>query len=245
MFLIDNQVPLIALFFLAGCLGVGFIFRKPAGHRAWHLADLVWVVLGLIGALGAIVAGLYKTDSSHVERQIGIAFAATARFDQDAGRFRLRYCEDAGPEGLAELCDRAEFLSASTARNADLPLFLAVTERRSSLRRLFGAAPDGAELAAMAQAFDPGMLLSFQPLDDTTRQALKQLQRAAPGIAGEYRVLAQSYDDLIDQTRQLKLEWEFLQARSWVLLVQIMAICLVSFAAPFRLGKSIAELRRR
>ncbi len=244
MFLIENQVPLIALFFLAGCVGVGFIFRKPAGHRAWQLADLVWVVLGLIGALGAIVAGLYQADSSHVEREIGIAFAAHTRFDQDAGRFQLRYCEAPGPDGLAVLCDRADFLSASVAENADLPLFLAVTERRSALRRLFGGALGEEELAAMADALNPGMLLTFQPLDDTTREALARLQPVAPDIAADYRVLAKGYDTLIARTRRLKQEWEFLQARSWVLLVQILAICLVSFAAPFRLGKSIAELRR-
>ena len=247
MFLIEHQVPLILLFFLSGLFGTALIIRKPARHRAWLVADLVWVVLGLFGALGAIVAGIYKADSSRIERQIDIAYAATAAFDHDAARFRLRYCEDPAFPSVAVLCDRAEFLSASTAENADLPLFIAVTEQVSPLKSLFllgNSSNDMSEMAAVADAFDPVTLLAFAPLDEVTRNALKELQPLAPGIAGDYRIIAQSYDDLIGQVRRLKDEWEFLQQRSWILLLQIIAICLVSFAAPFRLGKSIVELRR-
>ena len=248
MFLLEHQLPLILLFFLSGLFGTAMIFRRPAGHRAWLVADLVWVVLGLFGAMGAIVAGIYKADSSRIERQIDIAYAATASFDHDAARFRLRYCEAPAYPSVAVLCDRAEFLSASTAENADLPLFIAVTERVSPLKGLFILGQGEAkmeEMAAQADAFDVAPLLAFPPVDEATRNALKDLQPLAPGIAGDYRIIAQSYNDLIGQVRRLKDEWEFLQQRSWILLVQIIAICLVSFAAPFRLGKSIVELRRK
>ena len=67
-------------FFLAGLVGTAFLFRKPAGHRAWKLADLVWVVLGGFGALVAVISGIYAADSSKLERQIDIAYAATAAF---------------------------------------------------------------------------------------------------------------------------------------------------------------------
>ena len=40
-------------------------------------------------------------------------------------------------------------------------------------------------------------------------------------------------------------EWEILQRNSFILLIQIISICLVSFAAPFRLGKSVVEIRDR
>lgn len=249
MFLIDNQLALVVSCFVAGCLGVALIARRPAGHRAWRVADLVWVVLGLLGALGAIVAGIYKADISRIERQIDIAYAATTGFDQDAARFRLRYCETPADAAVETLCDRAEFLSASTAENADLPLFLAVTEQATPLKGLlfFGTSTeaDMEGMVRMADAFDPGDLLTFPPLDDSTRAALGTLQTTRPAIAGDYRILAQSYDMLITQVRRLKAEWEFLQDRAWVLLVQIIALCLVSFAAPFRLGKSAVELRGR
>ena len=90
-FVTENQLPLLILFFVLGLVGTGFLFRKPAGHRAWKLADLVWVVLGGIGALVAVLAGLYTADSSRLDRQIDVAYAASSAFDRDAARFRLRF----------------------------------------------------------------------------------------------------------------------------------------------------------
>jgi hypothetical protein len=69
------------------------------------------------------------------------------------------------------------------------------------------------------------------------------MRRKVPAIAGDYLILAQSYDDLIEQVGKLRDEWEYLQANAHILVLQIIALCLVSFAAPFRLGKSIVELR--
>lgn len=248
MFIIENQVPLLFLFFVAGVAGTAMIFRRPPGHRAWLVADLVWVVLGLFGALGAVIAGIYKADSTRLERQIDIAYAATADFDSDAARFRLRYCESPASAPLAVLCDKADFLSASTAENAELPLFISITEAAAPLSGLHffvgspGSGMDAGDMAEAADRFDPTQFLAFTALDDATRTASATLRISAPSVAADYQVLAQSYETLITQVGALKDEWEFLQSRSYILLIQIIAICLVSFAAPFRLGKSIVEL---
>jgi len=250
-FVTDNQLPLLILFFLIGSVGTAFLFRKPAGHRAWKLADLVWVVLGGIGALVAVLAGLYTSDSSRLDRQIDVAYAATLAFDRDAARFRLRFCDPAYDPDTAVLFDKVEFLSASTASNADLPLFIAVTNEVAPLQGLqflFGRqSKDDMEeargMAAKANAFDIEQFLVFTSLDDATQAAIDNMRRKVPAIAGDYLILAQSYDDLIDQVSKLKDEWEYLQANAHILVLQIIALCLVSFAAPFRLGKSIVELR--
>ena len=250
-FVAENQLPLLIIFFLIGLIGTGFLFRKPAGHRAWKLADLVWVVLGGIGALVAVLAGLYTSDSSRLDRQIDVAYAATLAFDRDAARFRLRFCDPAYDPDTAVLCEKVEFLSASTASNADLPLFIAVTNEVAPLQGLhflFGRqTKDDMEeargMAAKANAFDIEQFLVFTSLDDATQVAIDNMRRKVPAIAGDYLILAQSYDDLIEQVSKLKDEWEYLQANSHILVLQIVALCLVSFAAPFRLGKSIVELR--
>lgn len=65
-----------------------------------------------------------------------------------------------------------------------------------------------------------------------------------PAIAGDFLILARAYDDLIAHVAKLKDEWDYLQANAHILALQVIALCLVSFAAPFRLGKSIVELRR-
>lgn len=250
-FVTENQLPLLILFFLIGAFGTAFLFRKPAGHRAWKLADLVWVVLGGIGALVAVLAGLYTSDSSRLDRQIDVAYAATLAFDRDAARFRLRFCDPAFDPDTAVLCEKVEFLSASTASNADLPLFIAVTDEVAPLQGLhflFGQQAkeekdDMRVMAAKAQAFDIDQFLVFTTLDDETQAAIDNMRRKVPAIAGDYLILAQSYDDLVDQVGKLKDEWEYLQDNAHILVLQIIALCLVSFAAPFRLGKSVVELR--
>ena len=248
-FIADNQLPLLIAFFLAGCIGTGFLFRKPAGHRAWKLADLVWVVLGGIGALVAVLAGLYKADSSRLDRQIDIAYAATSAFDRDAARFRLRFCDPAYDSDIAVLCDKVEFLSASTASNAELPLFIAVTNEvapLAGLSFLFGWGGDDMdemdEMVEQANAFDPDQFLVFTTLDEPTQAAVDNMRRKVPTIAGDYLILAMAYDDLVEQVGKLKDEWEYLQDNAHILILQVIALCLVSFAAPFRLGKSVVEL---
>lgn len=245
MFIIDNQLPLLIFFFIAGCVGTCFLFRKPAGHRAWLMADLVWVVLGGFGALGAVMAGIYKADSSAINRQIDVAYAASSAFDRDAARFRLSYCEVPGGAEIAVLCDKADFLSASTAENAELPLFIAITGEATPLRSLnfFGGRQDSGAMMMQADAFDPAELLTFSARDAATDQAQTALRQSNASVVADFDILASSYETLIAQVSKLKSEWEYLQSRSYILLIQIIAICLVSFAAPFRLGKSIVELR--
>ncbi|MBT3142877.1 hypothetical protein DS909_17800 [Phaeobacter gallaeciensis] len=250
-FIADNQLPLLIVFFITGCIGTAFLFRKPAGHRSWKMADLVWVVLGGIGALVAVMAGLYKADSSRLDRQIDIAYAATASFDRDAARFRLRFCDPAYDDDIETLCEKVEFLSASTASNSELPLFIAVTNEVAPLTGFtvlfgLGSTDDMDKMETMveqANAFDPDQFLVFTSMDEPTQAAVDTLRRKIPTIAGDYLILAMAYDDLIEQVGKLKDEWEFLQDNAHILILQVIALCLVSFAAPFRLGKSIVELK--
>ena len=248
-FVVENQLLLLLLFFALGCLGTALIFRQPPHARAWKFADVLWVVLGGFGALTAVVAGVYQSDSSQLERQINVAYAATADFDRDAARFRLRYCEAARDASTRVLCDRTEFLSASTASNAELPLFISITESAAPLKGLrfvLGAHDDGMDLAEMteeADAFDPAEFLIFTAQDDNTTAAITALRSSKPDVAADYQVLATSYETLIAQVARLKDEWEFLQANAGILVLQIAALCMVAFAAPFRLGKSLAEMR--
>ncbi len=252
MFIADNQLLLLIVFFLGGSAATVLLFRKPAGARAWKIADLTWVLLGGFGAITALIAGIYTADSSRIDRQIDIAFAATTAFDRDAARFRLRFCDPAYDSDIETLCDKVEFLSASTAGNADLPLFLAVTRDVAPLQSLsfWGNAQtdDMADLQgkrAQADQFNPDPFLVFTALDAPTQIAVDTLRRKVPTIAADYLIIARAYDELIAQVRQLKQEWDILQANAHILLFQIVALCLVSFAAPFRLGKSIVELRPR
>ncbi|NVK12891.1 MAG: hypothetical protein HWE35_01810 [Rhodobacteraceae bacterium] len=251
-FIADNQLPLLLLFFFAGLIATAFLFRKPPGHRAWKLADLVWVLLGGFGALVAVISGIYAADSSRLERQIDIAYAATAAFDRDAARFRLRFCDPAYDADIAVLCEKVEFLSASTAGNAELPLFIAVTDEVAPLQGLsflFGTGraemDEMKDMEAQASAFDPEAFLVFTALDTPTQAAVDTMRRKVPAIAGDFLIIARAYDDLIAHVSKLKEEWEYLQSNAHILVLQIIALCLVSFAAPFRLGKSIVELRAR
>lgn len=246
-FILNNQLPLLILFFVIGCIGTGFLFRKPAGHRIWKVADLVWVLLGGIGALGAIIAGVYTEDTGRIERQIDVAYSATTGFDRDAGRFRLGYCETASSDPLMTLCDKVDFLSASTANNAELPLFIAITDEIAPLSglSLFSRVnqSDMQDMSARADAFDPSRFLVFTTRNAEIDAALSALRDDSPQVVADYLILAQSYDRLIAQISKLSEEWAVLQDNAFILVLQILSLSLVSFAAPFRLGKSIIELR--
>lgn len=250
----DNQLPLVILAFLLGCAGAAILFLCGASTRTWRIADLVWVLLGGFGALTAVLAGLYRDDSSHLDRQIDLAYAATREFDRDAARFRLAHCETDYPsaafrDAIRDLCNKVEFLSASTATNAALPLFIGLTERAAPLQGLHlffgGASQDMTAMADQAAAFDTAGFLAFAAQDDITRAAVALLREApsVAGIAAEYQVIARAYEDLIEDVAALKQEWDVLQAGAGLLTLQVVAICLVALAAPLRLGKSVVDLR--
>ena len=239
------QLPLLIACFLLGSVLTLFLFRMPANARPWRIADLVWVLLGGIGALTALIAGIYAEDSTRLERQVAIAHQASTRFDQDAARFRLTYCQAAPKAARATLCEKVEFLSASTAKNTALPLFITATQSAGQLRGLpfFGAKEkDMPEMIDTADTFDPAEFLAFDPRDAATLNAVGSVQDTHPAMAADYQVLALAYDHLISQVANLKSEWELLRDNAHILLLQVIALCLVAFAAPFRLGKSIKDL---
>jgi hypothetical protein len=244
-FIADNQLLLLILCFATGSLGTALLFRKPAGHRAWRLADLVWVILGGIGALVAVVAGIYSADTSRLDRQVDVAYAATQAFDRDAARFRLRFCEPAYDSDIAALCDKVEFLSASTADTRGLPFFTAVTDSVAPLRALSVFGDDMEAMARSVDSSDPASFVVFAALDPDTEAAVASLRRKVPAIAGDFLILARAYEDLVALLARLKDEWQTLEENAYILALQVLALCLVSFAAPFRLGKSIVELRPR
>lgn len=252
-FLIDYQIPLILASFALGLLGAVLVYRS--GRRSFwgRVADLVWVGLGGLGALAAILSGIYQDDRSRLDRQIDVAYAITRGFDADAARFRLAYC-DIGQayasvaEDVVALCDRVEFLHASTARTRRLPIFLEVSQTAkplSALRILLGGPePEGVEdMRAEAEAFDATELVAFAARTTATEAATDRLSRRplTVGIAAEYRVIAMTYEELISTMQRLIAEWRYLQSHSLVLSLQVVALCLIALAAPFRLGKSMAD----
>ena len=99
------------------------------------------------------------------------------------------------------------------------------------------------DMRVQAEAFELEPFLVFTTLDEPTQAAVDNLRRKVPAIAGDYLILAQAYDQLVEQVGKLQEEWQHLQDNAGILALQIIALCLVSFAAPFRLGKSLVELR--
>ncbi len=268
-FVIDNQMFFIAGSFFVGVFGTWLMVRCNCTRTGWYIADLMWVGLGGFGAVTALLAGVWQEDSSRLDRQIAVAFAVTRQFEHDAARFRLRFCDGAplarGSEGdIDKLCDKVEFLSASVSGNRQLPLFYEVARTPTPLEELglllsvWNSRPEVADMktagmSATGEGFDPMELLVFEARDDTTDAALVALESyasnatvsnasAAYAARAGFIVIAQAYDELLTQVSSLKQEWDFLQENVLLLLLQIFAICLVAFAAPFRIGKSLVDL---
>lgn len=240
------QMPMILLFFVIGSIGALLLFKYAHRSKAWELADVIWVALGGLGAVVAIAVGIYQEDSTALNRQVSVAYTASRAFDADASRFRLRYCPQAKGEDLQKLCEKVEYLSASSASNTALPLFLSVTERTTPLEGftlLFKKGRDEMETMKKAAAqIKQAEFLAFDTRDVPTVMALKHIAPSRPDIAADYRVLALTYDMLIEDIRTLREAWQVLQSGRALLIIQFVAICLVAFAAPFRLGRTIDGL---
>ncbi|MDA5556137.1 hypothetical protein [Shimia sp. MMG029] len=239
------QLPLILLFFVIGSIGALLLFKFAHRSKAWELADVIWVALGGLGAVVAIAVGIYQEDSSALNRQVTVAYTASRAFDADAARFRLRYCTNVDADDLQKLCEKVEYLSASSASNTALPLFVSVTERRAPLEGftlLFKNRNDMDTMEKAAAQLEEAEFLAFDTRDVPTVMALKDIAPTRPDIAADYRVLALTYDALIEDVSALREAWEVLQSGRALLILQFVAICLVAFAAPFRLGRTIDGL---
>jgi hypothetical protein len=256
-FLLGHQLAAILTAFAVGSLLAALVYRNAKGSLSWKIADFVWIALGGLGALTALLANGYQDERGRVDRQIDISYATSKAFEATTSRFRLLHCDHdrQGPQRAATLvlCGKVDVLSASAADNQNLPLFLDVAQTRTPLSALDGMFGGGAQMAAstgmshdqmMARVtqFDVGQLLSFAASDAATRAAMASLDASSyADISAEYQVIANTYDDLIDQLGRVKAEWDYLQANSLVLTLQVLALCMISFAAPFRLGKSLND----
>jgi hypothetical protein len=257
-FLVENQVASIIGSFILGSIIAGLIYRHAQSSLSWKVADFVWVALGGVGAIAALLSGSYQNERGRIDRQIDISYAITKSFETSANRFLLLYCDKdrQGPPFRAVVvvvCKKTIALTTSAKANSELPLFLDLAQTRpplSSLGLLLGwqdprANSDGmtkTSAKAMVDGFDMAELQTIAVIDYSTRTALSTLE-ASPhaGISVDYQVLAGTYSDLIKQLGRVKAEWDYLEQNSIVLLLQVVALCMIAFAAPFRLGKSIND----
>jgi hypothetical protein len=257
-FLIENQTLSIIGSFVIGSIIAAIVYRRAQSSLSWKVADLVWVALGGVGAIAALLSGSYQDERSRIDRQIDISYAITKSFEASANRFLLLHCDKdrQGPTYRAEVvvvCKKTIKLTTSAKANSELPLFLDLAQTRpplSSIGLLFGGQSQVADAEGMTKtsamakvdSFDADKLQTVAVIDYPTRTALSSLE-ASPhaDISVDYQVLAGTYSNLIKQLGRVKAEWDYLEENSIVLIVQVIALCLIAFAAPFRLGKSIND----
>ncbi len=208
-FLVENQTLSIVGSFVAGSIIAAVIYRRAQTSLSWKVADFLWVALGGVGAIAALLSGSYQDERGLINRQIDVSFAITKSFEASANRFLLLYCDKdrQGPQFRAVVvvvCKKTIALVTSAKANSELPLFLDVAQTRppfSSLGVLFGggnpAAADGmskSSAMAMIDGFDAAELQTIAVIDYPTRTALSTLN-ASPfvEISVDYQVLAGSY----------------------------------------------------
>lgn len=257
-FLIENQLVSILGSFCLGSVLAGLIYRFAKSRLSWRVADFIWVALGGIGAIAALLSGSYLDEHSRVDRQIDISYATSKSFDAMAERFKLLHCQfdRQGPTlrpPTLVLCKKVRALTESAMANQDLPLFLELTTpkiRLAGLNWLYPAQPGEVVTDIVAQEkmaqqitnFDTATLLTVASNDWPAAQAWNRLNGSASSdVAADYQVLSETYEDLVATLGRVKAEWDYLQANSVVLLLQVLALCLIAFAAPFRLGRSFND----
>jgi hypothetical protein len=258
-FLVENQLLSIIGSFCLGSIVAALLYRYAQSSLSWRMADFIWVALGGVGAITALLSGTYLDENSRVNRQIDISYAISKNFDTMAERFKLLHCQfDRQGPGLREptlvLCEKLRALTKSAVANQDLPLFLELTVpkiRLAGLNWLYPVQP-GADatdtasqekMAAQVANFDTAALLTVASNDWPAAQAWNRLNGSASAeVAVDYQVISETYEDLVATLGRVKAEWDYLQANSVVLILQVLALCLIAFAAPFRLGRSFTDL---
>ncbi len=256
-FLVENQLLSILGSFCLGSIVAALLYRYAQSSLSWRMADFIWVALGGVGAIAALLSGTYLDENSRVNRQIDISYAVSKNFDTMAERFKLLHCQfDRQGPGLREptlvLCEKLRALTKSAVAYQDLPLFLELTApkiRLAGLDWLYPAQPDTDDaasqekMAAQVASFDTAALLTVASNDWPAAQAWNRLNGSASSdVAADYQVISVTYEDLVATLGRVKAEWDYLQANSVVLLLQVLALCLIAFAAPFRLGRSFTDL---
>ena len=256
-FLIENQLASIIGSFVIGSIVASLIYRYAKSSLSWRVADFIWVALGGVGAITALLSGTYLDEHSRVDRHIDISYATSKSFDAMAERFKLLHCQfdRQGPKlrpPTLVLCDKVRALSISAAANQDLPLFLELTTpkiRLAGLNWLYPAEPGADDatsqekMANQVANFDTTTLLTVASNDWPAAQAWNRLNGSTSSdVAADYQVLSETYENLVATLGRVKAEWDYLQANSVVLLLQVVALCLIAFAAPFRLGRSFSDI---
>lgn len=154
---------------------------------------------------------------------------------------------------MVVVCKKTIALTTSAKTNSELAFFIDVAQTRpllSSIGFLLGGRnqatrADGMSKTcamAMVDGFDVAQLQTIAVIDYATRTALSSFE-ASPhaDISVDYQVLAGTYSNLIKQLGRVKAEWDYLEENSIVLILQVIALCMIAFAAPFRLGTSIND----
>jgi hypothetical protein len=257
LFLEYKSAVIVASFILGSVIAV-FFYHRSHSSVAWKVADLVSVLLGGIGALVALMAASYNDERGRIDRQVDISYAITKSFEASANRFLLLYCDKdrQGPPyraAVVVVCKKTIALATSAKANGELPLFLDVVQTRpplSSVGLLLGGQNKAADAEGMSKTsamtmvenFDAAELQTIAVIEYTTRTALSTLSASAHAdISVDYQVLAGTYSDLIKQLGRVKAEWDYLEENSIVLILQVVALCLIAFAAPFQVGKAIDD----
>ena len=182
---LEHQIASIVGSFIAGSIIAALIYRYAQSSLSWKIADLVWVALGGVGAIAALLSGSYNDERGRVDRQIDISYAITKSFETSAARFHLQHCVTDRQGRLLRpatqtLCGKVDLLTTSAHDNSNLPLFLDVAQTRTPLSTLgwvLGGKTQAAASAGMTvnsmmdmvDGFDVAGLHTIAAMDDPRR----------------------------------------------------------------------------
>lgn len=265
-FFIEFELTVYGLSFFGGTLLTLFVWKRAIGRRSWRIVDLVWISIGSLSTGAAVLATAALGTATEVQRNSERLRNDVITINSEANTMKSLYCSrnqgqmlPNARESLNALCAFVNSVVFDTAENSEL---------RSVLEWVlveFGKETKD-ELNHIERS---GAIYKLQDFDDSEPHLseignLKNLPlfslKVGPDIIRnniDLLLEASGYDLFIFELTDLRGKFERLtekveafvpniavaKSRVYYLFARIMALMLLVFVVPLRIGKSIHDIK--
>ncbi|MFK7867622.1 MAG: hypothetical protein AB8B58_00125 [Roseobacter sp.] len=275
IWIIDNQILFLVLAFAIGLILSLFLLNQTHEKKVWRYADLLWIVVGGIGALVAFIVSVFLSNVATTERSIVLVQSSISNAHSDAVAIAAKYCSEAifprhlpyYADDFALLCDAVGGIKEQTAKDSDAFSLVTLLEEERPNASPFSM--DEFHFDPSQAAFDPKKVIEFSGMTEALSAALERpgdfssvffkfdidnpafesarIELIGSGVytdlALEYGALKSEYERLVLEFDELRIVWNDIVEQRWLLLMRTIALGMLSFSLPLRLGKSVFEIR--
>lgn len=253
---------------LLGVLVAIFALVRRKTEQFWKLVDLTWISVGTIATVAAVTTTLYISEISDAQRRIDRLRATIADLNTDAEMFVAIHCSERTLSSIIqvtslamrEACQDAIVVASETQSTSDLISFtellapsIAINGEESRQRQIHAAF----DLTANTYTNENGTELTMASLIQAKWLSRAKLNDAEFEGLGNTILFTGFYDkfffelsairsrsaSIAMEVESLRSSWQLILGKRSLLALRVIALTLISFVAPLRIGKSIFDIQ--